>query len=359
MLSVRACAAAKRRCRRRGAVETGGRNAILTHVDHLQIEQCCALVALCAGLFDLFDRHFRAVFVVPAQHVFAFEVVVGHRCGAAVGVRRNGADVKQRERVLIALELAKVMLVRARHRVYEALVREHKRRPAIVGVLAEPLGAGAKLAVVLLLVEFRAALAAQLHRAGEQIAATTARIFASRTNVDKIARSVPRVRVRAGLRLDAAEIFRERAEVADLQRAFARVVEQPALVGLAEFALDNDHATLGNRSRSEAAGIATTVGVVAQTHHKHVTDEKLTHRVRLEAWQARVALWRHAQTRGVVATAHIARIVLTRRETHAVTTDTRRAVAAAHVACIRAWALTHTTRIALRSTIRHTQTIGT
>ena len=124
-MSVRACAAAKRRCRRRGAVETGGRNAILTHVDHLQIEQCCALVALSARLFDLFDRHFRAVFVVPAQHVFAFEVVVGHRCGAAVGVGRNGADVKQRERVLIALELAKVMLVRARHRVYEALVREH------------------------------------------------------------------------------------------------------------------------------------------------------------------------------------------------------------------------------------------
>jgi hypothetical protein len=294
---------------------------------------------------------------VPRQLVFAFEVVVGQRCCAAIVVGRNGTDVEQRQRLLVGLGLAKVMLVGARDRVNEALVREHKRRPAIVGVLAEPLCAGAKLAVVLLLVELGAALTLQEHGAGKQVAALAARILARRLDRQLVARVVPMVAVRAGLRRAARQILGERAVIVDLQRALGRIVDQPALERLAELRLDNRHAALANRHRRQPTGVAAAVVVVAKLHDEHVADKQLAHRFALEARQARVALRRHVEARRTVATAHVARIVLARAEAHRFAVEARRAVATANVAQIRSIAVAHAARIAYSRAVWHARTI--
>jgi hypothetical protein len=186
-----------------------------------------ALFAAHAVVFDLAERRHCAELVVPLDLVLGQQLLI---VVAADAGERNGAAVVHGQRLLVRLELAKVVLVGARDRLNVALVREDKRRPRAVRVLAEPLRAGAELAVVLLLEELGARLTNKLDVLEQHLALVAALRLAHQTQAR--ASIEPRVRVRAGLRRAAAEIFGERRQIVDLQIRLARIVDQPALKDL-------------------------------------------------------------------------------------------------------------------------------
>jgi len=291
---------------------------------------------------------------VPLDRVAAHGAVL---VAAAHRRVRDGAAVAHGQCLVVRLELAKVVLVRARDRLNVAFVRERKRSPCTIGILTKPRSSWTEFAIVLFFEEFRARLAAKLNVFEEHAALVATLVLALQREFGALVG--PLVRVRAGLRRTAAEVFGERREIVDLHVEFTRIVNQPTLEDLSVFRFNNDQTTFANCQCDVSASQTTAIFITIELSKEHISRKHFANFLRFEAWQARVAFRRDGQARGAVTATHVARIVLARREARAVATNARCAVAAAHVARIRARTLAHAARIVLRSAVRHTQTIGT